>query len=75
MTNSEYIEENIIGDFLKEKRIALGLSLREFSIHLYGHKNNAGNLQKIEVGKKDLSIQSFFKILKKLNCSITINEH
>lgn len=65
----------VVAEFLKQKRIAMGLTVRNFSIFLYGHDKNCGNLSLIENGKKNIGLKKLNFLLKKLNCSITINEH
>lgn len=65
----------IVADFLKQKRIAMGFTVRDMSNYLYGHDKNSGNLSNIENGKKNIGLKKLDFLLKKLNCSITINEH
>lgn len=61
--------------FLKQKRLAMGLTIRQLSFFLYGTEKNNGNLSLIENGKKQIGLKKLDFLLKKLNCSITINEH
>lgn len=65
----------IVAEFLKKKRIALGFTVRDLSNYLHGHEKEAGNLSNIENGKKNIGLKKLDFLLKKLNCSITINEH
>lgn len=64
-----------IASFLKQKRLAMGFTIREFSEFIYGDDKNNGNLSLIENAKKDIGLKKLNFLLKKLNCSITINEH
>lgn len=60
--------------FITEKRIALGLDLREFSKLIYGNRLRFSYIQKIEKGKINVNITTMEKILKKLNCEFHIEE-
>lgn len=62
-------------NFLREKRLALGMTFREFSVYLYGSENNAGNLSNIENGKKKITLTNFSFFLNKLDSFFSIEEN
>ena len=71
----ETLEINkIFSKFLKEKRIALGLSLRGFSYHIYGRENKYNHLHSLETGKRKATNVTMGFILNKLNCTFYIGE-
>ena len=61
-------------NFLKEKRTALGMSLRKFSTHIYGTDKKFMQLHNIETGKKTTKLNTMNFILDKLNCRFCIEE-
>ena len=61
--------------FLKEKRIAKGLSIRKFSILIYGSESQNSYLNDIENGKREPNLKTLSLILDSLNCSIDFIEH
>jgi transcriptional regulator with XRE-family HTH domain len=60
--------------FLREKRTALGMSLRTFSIHIYGFESNFSYLGELERGSKKPTLATMEQILDKLNCKFHIEE-
>lgn len=66
---------NQFSEFLKEKRIALGLSLRDFSTLIYGRSNKFNHLYSLETGKRKATLATMEFILKKLNCTFNIEEN
>ena len=67
--------KNKFAKFLKEKRTALGLSLRAFSVLIYGIEGNFAYLSKIENGTKQVNSNTMNLILNKLNCEFEIEEN
>lgn len=64
-----------IADFLKKKRLAMGLTVEEFAELIFKDSKSAGYVSKIENNKLQITVNTLNAILKNLNCSITINEH
>ncbi|MEN9655892.1 MAG: hypothetical protein RL311_824 [Bacteroidota bacterium] len=60
--------------FLKEKRLAMGLSQENLAIMLYDKKNMTGYISKIESQKLHVSVKTMDYILEKLNSSIEFIE-
>lgn len=60
--------------FLREKRIAMGLSQEKFAIELYNDINMAGYISKIENQKLDISVKTMDTMLEKLNSNIEFIE-
>ena len=65
---------NQFSEFLKQKRISLGLSIRGFSMHIYGRENKFNHLYSLEKGTKKANLETMDYILKKLNCTFNIEE-
>lgn len=65
---------NQFAKFLREKRTALGMSLRAFSIHIYGFESNFSYLGELERGTKKPTLDTLTTILDKLNCRFHIEE-
>ncbi len=61
-------------EFIKQKRHAMGLSLREFSMLIFNDVHHAGYLCKIENNKIEITISTLNLILSKINCSVSFNE-
>ncbi len=66
--------QNKLSNFLKEKRTALGLTLRQFSTHIYGDEKKFSHLAKLEKGKLQPNMTTIQFILAKLASEITIDE-
>lgn len=66
--------KNQFAKFLREKRTALGMSLRAFSIHIYGFESNFSYLGELERGTKKPTLDTLTTILEKLNCRFHIEE-
>lgn len=75
MTNQDDKKiHNQIAIFLKAKRLAMGLTLRQFSELIYEDDKNSGYLSNIENNKRQITIDTFGFLLEKLNCRIEIIE-
>lgn len=62
------------GEFVKNKRMALGVSQREFAIKIYGDDRYRAYISAIENGKKDISVKTMEHFLTALNSWITFIE-
>jgi len=60
--------------FLTEKRTALGMSLRAFSLHIYGVEHKYSHLAKLEKGKLQANVTTIQFILDKLDSELHIEE-
>ena len=65
---------NQFSRFLKEKRTAMGMTLRQFAVYLYDDVNQNGYLSKIENGKHKVNLETLQYLLDKLNCRFYIEE-
>jgi len=70
----EILIEVQFAEFIKEKRIALGLSYREMAFLVYGQRIRGSYISGIEKGTRKITITTMQLILNKLNCRITFNE-
>ena len=61
-------------EFLKNKRIALGISQIDLAVKLYGNKNMRQHISRIESGKKDVTLKTVDVILQGLNSGIEFIE-
>ena len=59
--------------FLKEKRLAMGLTQKQFSILIWG-KNKENMIGSYEQGTRSATLKTASLILEKLNCKMTIEE-
>tara|TARA_R110002110_G_scaffold25366_12_gene94180 strand:- start:531 stop:755 length:225 start_codon:yes stop_codon:yes gene_type:complete len=73
MANKNNIS-NQFSTFLKDKRTAMGMTLRQFAIHLYDDEKQNGYLSKIENGKHQVNSDTMQFLLEKLNCRFYIEE-
>ena len=73
MANKNNIS-NQFSTFLKDKRTAMGMTLRQFAIHLYDDEKQNGYLCKIENGKHQVNSDTMQFLLEKLNCRFYIEE-
>ena len=60
--------------FLREKRLAMGLTQEKMALMMYNDKNMTGYISKIENQKVDISVKKMDEILKLLNSSIEFIE-
>lgn len=60
--------------FLKEKRLAMGLTQEKMALMMYNDKNMTGYISKIENQKLDISVKTMDTILELLNSSIEFIE-
>ncbi len=67
--------QNKIAKFIYQKRIALGMSQREFSEHIFGDKKYQPWICKIENGQKSITVDTLGRILTALNCELDIIEY
>jgi transcriptional regulator with XRE-family HTH domain len=73
MANKNNIS-NQFSTFLKDKRTAMGMTLRQFAIHLYDDEKQNSYLSKIENGKHQVNSDTMQFLLEKLNCRFYIEE-
>lgn len=64
----------IVRTFLKEKRIAKGLTTRAAAILVTGDENGKGFISIIETGKKQITIDTLEKFMIAYNCEISFIE-
>jgi hypothetical protein len=67
-------EKNQFAVFLNEKRTALGMTYKQFSMHIYGRLNKDVHLCDLETEKRKASWTTLNFILNKLNCRLNIEE-
>ena len=74
----DHEEEQTLGQrvaaFIKEKRTALGMSQRQFAIHVFGDITKQAWICNIETNKKGLTLDTAGRILKALNADVDIIE-
>ena len=61
-------------EFMKNKRIAMGLTQRELSEKIYGTESRYDYISRIETGKIDISLKSMDYILESLNSDVEFLE-
>lgn len=66
--------EHKFAKFLREKRIALGMTLRQFAIHIYNKESKFSYLGEMERGTRKPTLTTAQFILDKLNCKLNIEE-
>lgn len=74
MTTEEQTLGQRIAEHIKEKRIALGMSQRQFAVHVFGDIRKQPWICDIETNKKGLTLDTAGRILNALNCDIEIIE-
>jgi transcriptional regulator with XRE-family HTH domain len=60
--------------FMKNKRIAMGLTQEELADKIFGDKARRDYVSRIENGKKDISLKSMDAILEALNADVEFLE-
>lgn len=60
--------------FMKNKRMAMGLTQEELAEKIFGDKSRRDYLSRIENGKKDISLKSMDAILEALNADVEFLE-
>lgn len=70
----ENTTSNKIATFIKEKRLALGMSQREFAEHVFEDAKKKDWICRIELGR-GISVKTLDIILEKLNSNIDIIEY
>ena len=60
--------------FMKNKRIAMGLSQDKLAEVIFGDKKRRDYISRIENGKKDISLKSMDAILEALNADVEFLE-
>ena len=63
-----------IATFIRQKRLVLGMSQREFAIHVFGDQRKKDWIGKIERGRP-ISLLTVEKIFEKVNADISIIEY
>lgn len=63
-----------VANFVREKRLALGMSQREFAIHVFDNPKMKDWICRIENGKP-ITLTSLERILERVNADIKIIEH
>lgn len=74
MTDQELTITQKVATFIKQKRLALGMSQREFAVYLFNDAQKQGWICRIENGR-GISLQTVELILNALNCDIGIIEY
>lgn len=76
VSNTEIQETNeVFAEFLKQKRIALGLTIREYSQLIYGNLTRHAYLSELENNKRRVTLTTMDFILSKLNSRVFIEEY
>lgn len=75
MKDNEITFEDKFADFLKEKRLMMGLTMRQFAHFLLEDERRASWICDIENKKRRISVNTLSKILHKLNSTLEIVEH
>ncbi len=60
--------------FIKEKRIAMGISQYKLSEMVFGNTNQRIRISQMESGKQEIGLKTMGKILSALNCYIEFKE-
>lgn len=63
-----------VREFIKEKRLAKGMSQKELAIALFQQSQYQGYISSIENGTRELTVNSLERILKVLDAEVLINE-
>jgi transcriptional regulator with XRE-family HTH domain len=74
MRNDVRINEKV-ANFIKEKRLALGMTQKEFAVHLFGHEKHQGWIAKIEGRKRGITLDTLGRIFEKLDADLSIIEY
>ena len=61
-------------EFIKAKRIALGMTQKEFAVHLFDDVKHRPWVSRIENGRQ-ITVETLGKIMKRLNADIEIIEY
>jgi predicted transcriptional regulator len=61
-------------EFMRNKRMAMGLSQRELATVIFGDESRNDYICRIETGKKDISLKSMDAILEALNADVEFLE-
>lgn len=56
-----------VAEFLKNKRISKGLSMRKLSVLVYGNDSRSGYISQIERGEREITLSTFGMYLTALD--------
>ena len=65
---------NKVAEFIKAKRIALGMTQKEFAVHLFDDEKQQGWVHRIENGRQ-ITVETLGRILERLNADVEIVEY
>lgn len=60
--------------FVREKRIAMGLSQYELARKVFGNTNSRDRINKLENGARGIGLETLGQVLSHMNCYIEFKE-